>query len=270
MPRRVQRACVVKQVQAEVDERARHLLAIDEQVLLEEVPAARAHEQHRDLRIRRYCLPSGVLNPIVRVDRVAQVDLAVDDVVPGRRERVLAVRHEHFRARVQRIDDHLAIGRTGDLDAPILQVRRDRSRRASRIRGCGASRQEIGKPARRRSRCCRRSRASSNSCTRGVKRRASAATNSSASRLRMLSKPAGMAPRISQPADVVSEPWGLNRSPTELPECARSRGRFDGADWCNAEYATPLYGGKLAGSCAINDVSSIPQAISRPESLHRR
>ena len=45
---------------------------------------------------------------------------------PGRRVRVLEIGHEHFRAGVERVDHHLAIGRPGDLDAAVLQIRRDR------------------------------------------------------------------------------------------------------------------------------------------------
>src|SRR5690606_27156450 len=54
--------------------------------------------------------------------QVEQSDLAFDQVLPGRRKRVLEVRHEHFGAGVERIDDHLALRRAGDLDAAVLQV----------------------------------------------------------------------------------------------------------------------------------------------------
>ena len=59
-------------------------------------------------------------------DRVAQVDVALDVVVPARRVRVLEVRHEHARAAIERVDDHLAVDRTRDLDAAVLDVGRDR------------------------------------------------------------------------------------------------------------------------------------------------
>src|SRR4029079_18396234 len=35
---------------------------------------------------------------------------------------VLEVRHEHLRARVQRVDDHLSIDGTGDFDPAVLEV----------------------------------------------------------------------------------------------------------------------------------------------------
>src|ERR1051326_953486 len=39
---------------------------------------------------------------------------------------VSKVSHEHFRAGIECIDDHFAIGRAGDFYPPIAQVRRDR------------------------------------------------------------------------------------------------------------------------------------------------
>ena len=54
------------------------------------------------------------------LDRVAQVELALDHVVPGRRVGVLEVGHEPVGARVQRVDDHLAVGRPGDLHPALL------------------------------------------------------------------------------------------------------------------------------------------------------
>ena len=51
-----------------------------------------------------------------------QVLLAVEHVVPGRRERVLEVGHEHAGAGVERVDHHLALDRAGDLAATVLEV----------------------------------------------------------------------------------------------------------------------------------------------------
>ncbi len=67
---------------------------------------------------------------IVKGDRAAhrihQIRLAVDHVVPGRRVGVLEIGHEHARPAIEGVDHHLAVGRAGDFDAPVLDVVRDR------------------------------------------------------------------------------------------------------------------------------------------------
>ena len=141
---RFQRRMVVEQVQAEVDERARRLLAVDEHMLLVEMPAARPHEQRRDLCVQPILFAVRVREADRASDGVAQIDLALHDVVPRRRERVLAIRHEHFRAGVERVDDHLAVGWSGDLDATILQIRRDRGDAPLPIANLLRLRQEVG------------------------------------------------------------------------------------------------------------------------------
>ena len=114
---------VAVHVQPEVHERAGHLVAVDLQVALGQVQPARAHQQHGVLLLEAVLL--ALLLVLHRAaDGVGEVDLAVDHVGPGGRVRVLEVRHEPARARVERVDDHLARGRPGDLDAPVLQRRR--------------------------------------------------------------------------------------------------------------------------------------------------
>ena len=63
---------------------------------------------------------------IVRSIASREVLLAADDVLPRRRVRVLEVGHEDPRARVERVDDHLAVARgAGDLDAAVLEIGRN-------------------------------------------------------------------------------------------------------------------------------------------------
>jgi hypothetical protein len=50
------------------------------------------------------------------------VNLSVDHVVPSRAVGVLEVGHEGRRPAIQGVDDHLAIGRAGNLDAAVEQV----------------------------------------------------------------------------------------------------------------------------------------------------
>src|SRR4029078_3780253 len=93
--------------------------AVNVDVPLQQVPAARAHQQYGGHQIQ------GVA-PAVRdderdraLDRVAEVDLALDHVLPGRRIRVLEVGHEYVGAAIERVDHHLAVGGAGDLHAAV-------------------------------------------------------------------------------------------------------------------------------------------------------
>ena len=54
--------------------------------------------------------------------RIDQVRLAVDEIVPGRRARILEIRHVDAGAGIERVDHHLAVDRTGDLDPAVQQV----------------------------------------------------------------------------------------------------------------------------------------------------
>ena len=120
---------VVEEVQTEVDERSgcRHLAtgAVGEaDVVLDEVPAARTHHDRGRLRrgdLVALALGAGELQ--LAADRVAQRQLAFDDVLPGGARGILLVGQPHLRARVERVDRHLRVGRAGDLDAAVFQAR---------------------------------------------------------------------------------------------------------------------------------------------------
>ena len=70
----------------------------------------------------RYSLPSELDVLDRALDRVDEVDVAADLVGPGRGVGVLEVGHEAARAGVERVDHELAVGRAGDLDAPVAEV----------------------------------------------------------------------------------------------------------------------------------------------------
>jgi hypothetical protein len=95
-------------------------------VALVEMPSARAHHQDGRIGPERINLPGRRIAMLeAAAPAVAQVQLALDQIAPGRRGCVLEIRHEHARAGIEGVDDHLAVGRTGDLDPAIAQVRRD-------------------------------------------------------------------------------------------------------------------------------------------------
>src|SRR5690348_7886615 len=87
--------------------------------------SARADPEGRGLLVDSASLPfragiaDGASNGIVLIA------LAANAVIPGGRVGVFEVRHEAARAAVQRVDDHLAIDRPGDLDAAVAKVGRD-------------------------------------------------------------------------------------------------------------------------------------------------
>src|SRR5262249_61770054 len=81
---------VVEEVQREVEDARRHRLAVDEHVLLEEVPAAWAHDQRRRLVDEPVLLALRAGEVDGPADGVAPVPLALDGVLPRRGVRVAA------------------------------------------------------------------------------------------------------------------------------------------------------------------------------------
>ena len=174
--------------------------AVDQDVLLGQVPAARAHEQRRGLlAAARSALPSGGREVDAAANRVAQVDVALDVVVPLRRVRVLEVGHEDAGARVERVDDHLAVDRAGDLDAAIGDVGGQRRRRSSRPRVSHASRAGNREACRRRARPAAARGAQGASCGDRRKSRCRSAANATASGVRISAYSGVMRPVISIP-----------------------------------------------------------------------
>jgi hypothetical protein len=111
----------VEEDQAEVEEAAGDALAVDQHVLLVEVPAARTDLQGGDLVVELVFLPGFVGEGQFAADGLVQVDLALDLVVPVRGVGVLEVGHVGVGAGVEGVDDHLGFDRAGDFDAAALQ-----------------------------------------------------------------------------------------------------------------------------------------------------
>jgi hypothetical protein len=91
---------------------------------LGQVPAPRSHEELRHGRFEPVGLALRRVEREPAADSLVECRLAADDVRPRRRERVLEVGHEAAGAGVERVDDHLRLGRAGDLDPAVEQVRR--------------------------------------------------------------------------------------------------------------------------------------------------
>ena len=120
------RADIVKEIQAKVEQAAGYRRAIDAEVALVQMPAARTRQQGRRFVIQLIEAPVGVFEGDAAVDSVAQVDLPQKHILPAGGVGVFKVRHEDFGAAIQGVDDHLALGRSRDLDAAVLQIWRDR------------------------------------------------------------------------------------------------------------------------------------------------
>ena len=145
-PCRASRRAVVEEVEAEVEEAAR-----------DRSPSTSTCRSGRCQPRGRTSSVAGLVVQPVRLlagveldrplDRVDQVRLALDDVPPGRGVRVLEVGHEAARARVEGVDDHLAVDRAGDLDAAVLEVGRDRRDAPVALADVARLGQEVGQLA---------------------------------------------------------------------------------------------------------------------------
>ncbi len=113
---------VVKKVEPEIEQAPRNRLAIDGHVPLVEVPASRAHQERCGFGVERILPPIRVLEGDRAANRVVEILLPIDDVVPCGGRGVLQVGHEDLGPGVESVDDHLAVARPGDLDPAILQV----------------------------------------------------------------------------------------------------------------------------------------------------
>ena len=147
-PGRHQRLRVMEKIKREIEEAAADRLSIDDDVLLGQMPAARPHEKRRNLVIESVLLALRRGEIDAPADGVAQVEMALHVVVPLWRVGVLEIGHEHGGARVERIDDHLAVDGPRDLDASVENVRRNGGARPASLADRMRLRQKSGQLAR--------------------------------------------------------------------------------------------------------------------------
>ncbi len=91
------------------------------------MPAARPHDERRPLLARRVAL-AGLRLDVGQFSGpvILEIDLAFDQVRPGRRGGVLEIGHIDVGAGIECVDHHLAVDRPGELDAAVLQILGDR------------------------------------------------------------------------------------------------------------------------------------------------
>src|SRR5260221_1776224 len=113
---------VVKKEKTKIKQGRRDRLAVHQEMLFVQVPSPGPHKQRCWIGPNLIPLSLRTLVPNCSTNRVPQIVLAFNIVIPGRRIRVLEVSHENVGSRVQRVDDHLAIDRPGNFHAAIAQV----------------------------------------------------------------------------------------------------------------------------------------------------
>src|SRR6185437_12528082 len=109
-----------------------------------QMPTARTNEQN--CRLVDQSVPLAGLRVSKRNRpsyRVAKIQLAFNEVLPCWGCGVLEVRHENLGATVQRIDDHLAVNRSGNLHAAIKQIFRHRCDRPFRLANLTCFRKKV-------------------------------------------------------------------------------------------------------------------------------
>ena len=136
---------IVKHIQAKIEQPAGQALAIDGDVPLGQMPAARAHHQHRRARVELVGLAGNRVG-IIQFARpiIFQIDLAFNHIGPDRRRCIFKIGHEHMRPAIEAVDNHLAIHRAGDFDAPVQQVVRQGGNGPGAVADVLGRGQEIG------------------------------------------------------------------------------------------------------------------------------
>ena len=112
-----------KKVECEIHQAAGDRPAVSRNVLFIKMETAHPRNQYCRI-IAEFVRLAGrrIVKPNCPIYRIAQIDLAVDNVLPGRGQRIFKIRHEDFDVRIKRIDDHLAVDGSGDLNAPVEKV----------------------------------------------------------------------------------------------------------------------------------------------------
>ena len=110
----------MEEVEGKIEDAARNGLPIHQDMLFEQMPAARSHKQRGRLLIESILLAIWIAKCNCAVDGITYIDLTLNRAFPGGGKRIFKIGHKDFRPRVQGIDHHFALDRAGDLDAPVL------------------------------------------------------------------------------------------------------------------------------------------------------
>ena len=118
---------VVKEVEAEIQKRAGNGYPVQRHVTIGEMETPGTDHEHGGLLVQPVLLPGGgIVEGELPAHGIAKIELPLDQVFPRRRGCVLEIRHEDVGAGVERVDDHLPIGRSRDLHGAVHEVVRER------------------------------------------------------------------------------------------------------------------------------------------------
>ena len=124
-PLRQQRLVVMKKIERKIEQTAGDGLITPGDVLFRQVQAAHTAYQHSGIGLQLVDFAGLVGVADGPVHGITQVNLAINDFTPVRRQRILKVRHKDFDVGIHRVNDHFAFNGTGDFNTAILQIRRD-------------------------------------------------------------------------------------------------------------------------------------------------
>lgn len=116
-------------------------------MLLRQMPSTWPHHQRRYRigELVRLAFRTGERDGAI--DRIAHIDLPVQEIGPGRRVGVFEIGHENVRAAIESVDHNLAIHRARNLDPAVRQGRRNRGNRPVTGADLRSVRKEVRKVA---------------------------------------------------------------------------------------------------------------------------
>ena len=111
---------VVEKVEREIEQAAGNRLAAPRHMLFRQMQAAHAAYQYRGIGLQLVNLAGFIGVADGAIHRIAQINLAINDFVPVRGQRVLKICHKDFHIGVEGVNYHFALYRSGDFHPTIL------------------------------------------------------------------------------------------------------------------------------------------------------
>mmetsp|Transcript_34337 Transcript_34337/g.79416 ORF Transcript_34337/g.79416 Transcript_34337/m.79416 type:complete len:267 (+) Transcript_34337:1066-1866(+) len=128
---------VVIKIQSKIKQGTGSYAAVHSDMTFLQMPPPRPHHQHRQfsVRPRRIDLPVGPIRIRDRsAHRIPQISLSLRQIAPGGRAGIFKIGHVSPCAGIEPVDDHLSIGRTGDLHPTVGEVGGGRGAGPGRVR----------------------------------------------------------------------------------------------------------------------------------------